>query len=337
MQFRVFGTLEIFDEVRQRRIHLNSPKQRLLLGALLARPSSPVPKDELIREVWGERAPDKAANALQAHVSRLRQLLIESEPARANTPRLIARGPGYLLHVRPEELDCVEFRLLAARARKCVVSDPATAVALLQRALMLWRGPAQHGSYYGPLYTEAAARLEEERLRALENLYNASVRIGRYRQVLAPLEELVAAHPDRVGFRSQLVLARHHAQCRAEATTGSVRRAGTALSPGHRPDVRTWPQAGTNRSAAERGGPVGADSTNAQEIDRLRKHVDRLTDEQQALRAALEYLSSRVPPLPPHLAPVPHPETGELSDSSGGLLARVLSTRPGAYFSPSGV
>ena len=103
----------------------------MLLGALLMRAQAPVPTDELIFELWGNNAPDKAGNALQAHVSRLRQQLIEVEPSRASCPRLVARGQGYLLQARPEEFDSVQFRLQVARAGRQLEADPRTASVLL--------------------------------------------------------------------------------------------------------------------------------------------------------------------------------------------------------------
>lgn len=229
MQFRVLGRPEIYDEVGQRRVQLTSPKQRVLLGALLVHMGSPVPTEGLINELWGHNPPEKASNALQAHVSRLRQQLIEVEPSRANTPRLVARGSGYLLQARPEEVDSVQFRLQVARAQRQLPSDPHTACGLLRKALKLWRGPALDGGSHGPLCAGAAARLEEERLLALEDLCDASIRLGQHRQVVGQLEKLVAAHPLRERFRDQLVLSlqRCGRQSEARAVCDKVRRRRT--------------------------------------------------------------------------------------------------------------
>jgi SARP family transcriptional regulator, regulator of embCAB operon len=308
MQFRVLGTPEIYDEVRRRTIPLNSPKQRVLLGVLLVRIDSVVPTEALINELWGRNAPDKAVNALQAHVSRLRQQLIEVEPPRANTPRLIARGSGYLLQARPDELDSVQFRLQTARARRQLATDPEAAAGLLRRALGLWRGPALDGGSYGPLCAGVADRLEEERLLALEDLCDASIRVGRYRQVTGRLEELVAAHPLRERFRDQLALARRQGgrqggvpavrRLRAPETdrgTGAVR--GSA--------VRQIYEAGAGRGAvpwaAEYAAGDGAEDQphpreegNDLELVRLRRRMDQLSAEQRSMRAELDRLTALV-------------------------------------------
>lgn len=188
MRFRVLGVPEVHDDAGDRRVPLTSPKQRQLLGALLVRPGEPVAMERLIEELWSGGAPGKAVNALQAHVSRLRQLLIEAEPSRANTPRLVARDTGYVLEARPEELDSARFLLGAARARTLLGSDPRTACALFTEALGLWRGPAMAGSTSGPLCAGAAAELEEERRSVQKLLYDAQSRLGlRHRASPVPV------------------------------------------------------------------------------------------------------------------------------------------------------
>lgn len=261
MQFRVLGPPEIYDDVRQRSVQLNSPKQRVLLGVLLVRLGSAVPTEALINELWGRNAPDKAINALQAHVSRLRQQLIEVEPARANTPRLVARGSGYLLQARPDELDSVQFRLQAARAQRQLETDPHAAAALLRKALRLWRGPALDGGSHGPLCAGVAARLEEERLLALEDLCDASIRIGHHRQVVGQLEELVVAHPLRERFRDQLVLSlqRCGRQGEAQAVRDTVRR---RRAPRPLPDRSPYGDCPYARSTRRATAGTGTESAN---------------------------------------------------------------------------
>ncbi|MET7615517.1 BTAD domain-containing putative transcriptional regulator [Streptomyces sp. NPDC005408] len=312
MQFRVLGTPEIYDEVRQRSVQLTSPKQRVLLGALLVRMGSPVPTEALINELWGRNAPDKAINALQAHVSRLRQQLIEVEPSRANTPRLVARGSGYLLQARPDELDSVQFRLLVARAQRQLESDPHSACVLLRKALKLWRGPALAGGSHGPLSAGVAARLEEERLLALEDLCDASLRMGQHRQVIAQLEELVADHPLRVRFRDQLALSLQRSGRPGEARTvrDTVRRrraaeVGAGAAPVLTAPVRQIHEVGSRwqghgaveHAVAEEyadGDSAHRDGASNLELLRLRRRVDQLTSEQHTLRSELDRLMALV-------------------------------------------
>lgn len=311
MQFRLLGPPGIYDDVRRRSVRLTSPKQRVLLGALLVRMATPVPTEELINELWGRHAPKKAGNALQAHASRLRQQLIAVEPFGANAPRLVAQGPGYLLHVHPQELDSVHFRLHVSRAQRLLESDPHAAGELLRKALSLWRGPALEGGCQGPLCGGAAARLEEERLLALEDLYEALLRLGLHHQVAGELEELVTAHPLRNRFRDQLALSlqrcgRHNEAQKARdierrrpsgetdademrlrtASVRLLREAGSGR-PGHEPTGRSVAELHDEADLAELYGPQD------EELVRLRRRIDQLTSEQHALRSELDRLMVR--------------------------------------------
>jgi DNA-binding SARP family transcriptional activator len=309
MQFRVLGPPAIYDDVKQRSVQLTSPKQRALFGALLVRLGSAVPTEELIYELWGSSAPDKAGNALQAHVSRLRQQLIELEPSRANSPRLVARGSGYLLQARPDALDSVQFRLQVARARRLMESDPHAAVQLLRKALGLWRGRALDGGSRGPLCSAAANRLEDERLAALGDLCEASLRIGQHQQLVRQLEELVVSHPLHLRFKDQLALALErcgrHGEARAVRETARQPSPDTADAPGRPGNVRVLREPGSVRPGAV--GTAGAGhhewsgadlldgpGTPGHEVVRLRVRVEELTQVQHALRSELERLAALV-------------------------------------------
>ncbi|MGW5661071.1 BTAD domain-containing putative transcriptional regulator [Streptomyces sp. NPDC003758] len=207
MEFRILGAPEVAAAPRAPGVALTSPKQRTLLGALLTRPGGVVPAEHLIRELWGDCPPGKAGNALQAHVSRLRQALISVEPERANTPRLVARGAGYLLQVRPEELDRARFRNAVERGRALVERDPRAAWRQLRDALALWRGPALYGSARGPLCSGVARRLEAERLDVLELYFDCGLRAGRHAQLVEEIDAVALAHPGRSRFQEQLALA----------------------------------------------------------------------------------------------------------------------------------
>lgn len=89
----------------------------------------------LIDDIYGERPPRNAANALQSLVSRLRrnlgQDLIEFHPS------------GYRITVEPEQVDVHRFLRLTRQARQAMASgQPDTASKLFAEALRLWRGPA---------------------------------------------------------------------------------------------------------------------------------------------------------------------------------------------------
>src|SRR5438270_12386133 len=71
--YRILGPLEVSGDDRP--VALGGEKQRALLAMLLLHAGEVVSSDRLIDELWGERPPPGAANALQVHVSRLRKVL----------------------------------------------------------------------------------------------------------------------------------------------------------------------------------------------------------------------------------------------------------------------
>lgn len=276
MRFRVLGLPEVFDEARQRSVRLSSPKQRILLGALLVRPGSLVSAERLIQELWTGRPPSKSANALQAHVSRLRHLLIELEPERAGSPRLLAHGDGYLLRARPEETDSWQFCQAAARARKLAATDPLAACTLLRRALRLWRGAAFEACTPGPICAAEAARLTECRMSALEILYDAALRADLHGQVVGELERLTIEHPARKSFYDLLTLALHRCGRHAEALEVHER---ARLRP-----------AGRSRTPVTSGALVRPD-----ELGNLRMLVNDIVSEQESLRLKIDRLMAQLP------------------------------------------
>ena len=105
MEFRVLGPLEVGSD--ETSLPLGSGKERALLAILILNANQTVARDRLVDDLWGERAPESAAKAVQTYVSRLRKRL----PAGI----LRTRPPGYVLELEPEQLDLHRFeRLLAA-------------------------------------------------------------------------------------------------------------------------------------------------------------------------------------------------------------------------------
>jgi predicted ATPase/DNA-binding SARP family transcriptional activator len=190
-------------------LEVGGSRLRALLIMLALRPGQLVPASELIDGLWAGQAPNGAANALQALVSRLRRALpkvvIESRPA------------GYQLMLDPRATDVVRFEDLLAAGRAQLRHDPAGAAATLRQALALWRGPALAdvaGTEFGPAII---ARLDELRLAAIEQRIDADLLTGVTEPLVAELEELVLAHPLREPLAARLMRALHAAGRRAAA------------------------------------------------------------------------------------------------------------------------
>ncbi|MEJ8634728.1 AfsR/SARP family transcriptional regulator [Streptomyces sp. MS2.AVA.5] len=303
MQFRILGAPELYDEKRHRRIPLTSPKQRMLLGALLARANSPVPRERLVRELWGALPPKKARNTLNAHVSGLRKALTEAEPERATTPRLVAHACGYLLQARRTEMDSGQFCLAVDQAQRMCRIDPQSAYATLRGALGLWRGTALEGGPHGPVCAALVARLEEERQQALEILFDSALRTGRHRRIIPELEEVTAAHPLRERFHDQLMLALCRSGRGGEAI-GVYTRARHRLTAehGHTPllsarleqiSVQSPVLYGAEAETPDARTRLEAEPppTGAREFTRPRFTVKRIEQEDPAARSVMGFLT----------------------------------------------
>jgi DNA-binding SARP family transcriptional activator len=181
----------------QARTLIPSARQRTVLALLALRNGRAVSADELIDELWGERPPAKARNALQATVARLRRALRTEQPATRVEGILHTAGAGYLLDVPDDAVDAHRFVNLAEEGMRDCPATPRTAILALHEALQLWRGKPLCDSGSGLRCQAAAARLDEVRIIALEELLAAQLIVGPPQAVLGPLRELSVQYPER--------------------------------------------------------------------------------------------------------------------------------------------
>jgi DNA-binding SARP family transcriptional activator len=204
MHFRILGPLEVSDQDRE--LALGGLKQRSLLALLLLHANEIVATHRLIAELWGEAPPATASKSIQVYVMRLRREL--------GAERLTTRAPGYVLHVKPEELDVAVFERMRVEARR---SEPARAAEKLRAALGLWRGPPLADLAYESFAQAEIGRLDELRLAIVEERVDADLACGRHADVVGELEALIAANPLRERLRAQLMLALYRSGRQAEA------------------------------------------------------------------------------------------------------------------------
>ncbi|MFI6498868.1 BTAD domain-containing putative transcriptional regulator [Nonomuraea typhae] len=165
----------------QTELDLGSPKQRLLLAALLLAGGRTLSRDQLIDVLWEDEPPATARNVLRTYASRLRSAL--------GPDTILSAGSGYRL--APVETDIADFTRLHSTGR------PA-------EALALWQGEALTG-LPGSYAAAQRAALEEKRLDVLERRLTTDVSAGL--EVTAELTALVAAHPLRERLRGLLMRA----------------------------------------------------------------------------------------------------------------------------------
>ena len=215
VELRVLGPIEVSDDGR--RLAVAAGRQLAILAFLVIHANRVVSAERIVDELWGDEPPDTGVKAVAFHVSRLRDALEPGRP-RGKADGIIATEPGgYVLRIDPDAIDAVRFERLAAEARAILPDDPDAARTRFAEALDLWRGApyadVADERFVGP----EIARLEELRLRFVEDRVDADMAVGRDTEVIDELAAVVAENPLRERARGQLMVALYRAGRQAEA------------------------------------------------------------------------------------------------------------------------
>jgi DNA-binding SARP family transcriptional activator len=183
------------------------PLHRSALGLLLLHAGQACSAASLTAGLWADDPPLNPVVSLRSCVYGLRKVLPDAS-------RLRTHPSGYLVTVRPGELDLDDFRDLAVRGRAALDGGDLTGAAvLLGQALRLWREP--------PLADVPAVqqrdRLLDQRREAQDALADARLALGEHRQLVAELRAAVAADPLREHAWAQLITALYRSGARVEA------------------------------------------------------------------------------------------------------------------------
>ncbi|MBF6073448.1 AAA family ATPase [Nocardia beijingensis] len=224
VRIRVLGALTAADERGE--LDLGGPRQRGVLARLLVARGEVVPVDRLIDDLWRGEPPPRALGALQAYVSNLRRLLEPRRPPRAPATVLISRAPGYAVRLDAEAVDAWVF---GAELDAAAGLDPRERRRALERALSRWQGPA-YAAYAEESWASAeAARLEELRSAAREQLAATLLELDEPALAAAQAEVLSREHPLREEGWRLTALARYRAGRQAEALA-ALRQAREVLA-----------------------------------------------------------------------------------------------------------
>ena len=208
LEFRVLGPVQVWSYDTE--IQLGGSKQRTVLAALLLARGKVVTDAALSTVLWGEDPPRTSSAQIYTYVSRLRRSL-------GDDVVLARSGQGYALHAPTAWFDLDEFLSLTRRGRAALEQGrPDLASMHLDTALGLWRGAALGSGTEFLAETEVVA-LEECRLGTRELRIEADLSLGRFRDLVSELTQLVAAHPLRERFRAQLMTALWRSHRRADA------------------------------------------------------------------------------------------------------------------------
>ena len=180
-------------------VEVPGPKRRAVLAILALAESRPVPVDHLLAALWSAELPESGRQALHNHISRLRAHL----GTRAD--RLETRQDGYRLGLERDESDLTQARALLATGR--ATADPPIALAALQRAYDLWRGPVLADlTEVIPIVAavEAVAQLRRE---VTDALLDAALAAGQAGRFLALADASLSADPLREPAALRLIRA----------------------------------------------------------------------------------------------------------------------------------
>ncbi|MFI6537051.1 BTAD domain-containing putative transcriptional regulator [Nonomuraea sp. NPDC050547] len=192
-------------------IDLGGTRVRALLAKLALAGNDVVSVDSLLDALWGEHSSGGTVNALHALVHRLRKAL-----GGAGVVETVAGG--YRLCLGREQVDAVRFEELARRGRRELAAGAAQrAASLLADALALWRGEALADVRGIPFAGTAGARLDELRIGATEDRFEAELRLGRHGEILADVEAAATEHPLRERLAGLRMRALHAAGRKSDA------------------------------------------------------------------------------------------------------------------------
>lgn len=225
-----------------------SPRDRVVLSALVVARGDPVRSDTLADALWGEHPPPTSVKVVQGCIVRLRKVL---------GPAAIDSGTsGYRLTLTSDEVDHSRFEHLLASGREALDGDdPARASYLVGEALDLWRGRALGDVEEWEPGRVEAARLEGLRMEAEEVLMAAELRAGHAEAVIERGRSMVSQAPFRERRWVLLATALHQAERQAEALA-VVRRARTMLAD--EVGLDPGPELVEPRDTAAAAGPVAA-------------------------------------------------------------------------------
>jgi predicted ATPase/DNA-binding SARP family transcriptional activator len=180
MEVRVLGPIEAVDD--DGRFLKLGPRERLVLGRLALANGRSVPYQALEDTIWRD-PPKSARKTLQGNIHRLRHVV--------GTERIRREGSGYRLVGVNTDAAMVEQLVREASQSP----HPEHRIDLLHQAVGRFRDQPLGEFEDTPVVLGWRRRFEELEQQARGDLLEAEVAVGRHREVISDIEELVARDP----------------------------------------------------------------------------------------------------------------------------------------------
>jgi len=216
VEFRILGPLYADAGTERGPAVIGQPLLQSALAVLLLRANRTCPRTMLVEALWGNEPPSSPEAALRVCISRLRQCLGECAGRLATVGPPGGRSPahrqqrGYVMVVRPGELDVDEFTDLAEQGQAELDSGNVTsAAASFIQALALWGDPPLPDVPRSAALAGDLAKLTNHRRAVMDALIDARLAAGEQEQVLGQLRAAVVADPGRERACEQLMRACH--------------------------------------------------------------------------------------------------------------------------------
>ena len=198
MHLHLLGPFEMV--VNSGAVRVAGRGERALVSVLALSRGRVVADTTLIGQLWSDGdQPVDPVNALQTRVSKVRRALAASGSADLVT----RQGAGYRLDVDPAAVDVHRFTASIEGARRTGAADDA--IRLYDTALAEWRAEPFMDFAGEPWAAVETTRLVELRLAAVAERAERMLTLGRYEELVADLEPVVAGAATRERLVGQLM------------------------------------------------------------------------------------------------------------------------------------
>ncbi|WP_433259846.1 AfsR/SARP family transcriptional regulator [Actinosynnema sp. CS-041913] len=238
----MFGELELRSAGRP--LEVGTPRQQVVLAALVVDARRPVSIEALVDRVWDHAPPADPRSVLYSHLSRIRRLLEQAATADGPAVRIERRHAGYVLEVDPDLVDLHRFRRLVEQGDDRRRDEEVRAAGLAE-ALALWQGTPL-ACLPGEWAAQVRASWHRLRLDAVVRWAQLELRLDRPAAVITALPGLAAEYPLVEPLESLLMRALYAAGRGAEALARYPvvrRRLADELGADPGPELRALHQA----------------------------------------------------------------------------------------------